>query len=126
MDVYIPQTDIELKVQIEEVGYTMLYCQYLPSPKYTSNWWVNIDSNSFLINKSTNESIQLINAINIPLHPYKHRFNSLAEKLNFVLVFPMVPNNWLYFDFLEHASQNPLIAHSIKRNNTGIYRIQLK
>lgn len=126
MGVIAFETTQELKELKDELGHTMLYCQYSPNPKYTQDWWVNINSNSFLINKVTNESLKLLNAINIPLHPEKHYFSRLTERLNFVLVFPMVPKDWQYFDFVEISFMNSLRVHNIKRNNTGIYRVNVK
>lgn len=129
-----PQTTIEIKIsaddalleQAEESSFTMLYCKYITSPKYTAGWWVNIWKTSYLVNSSTNESLALLNAINIPLAPEKHYLKKFGDSLDFVLVFPKIPAHWQVFNFIEKCNnEEGLAINGIVKNNTGIYRVQI-
>ena len=107
---------------IELKSYTMLYCAYTTSPKFSSDWWCNILISSYLINTTTGESLKLIKAINIPYSPKRHYLKKIGESLNFILVFPQIPKHWNEFVFNENGDGlNNLSSITLKRNSTGIY-----
>ncbi len=109
---------------VEEAGYTYLHCTYYTSPKYTSDWWINIFSSCFLIDKRTKNSLKLIDAINIPIAPARHFLKNKGDCLNFTLVFPLVPNDWPVFNFMELTDTNDgLNIRNIPRNTSGVYKV---
>jgi len=108
---------------IKEAQYTMLYCRYTTSSKYQSGWWVNIRKTCYLQDVVTNEKIILLTAINIPIAPAKYYFNKLGDSLNFLLIFPRIPKNWLAFNFVESGGSNSLSSQGIVCNHSGIYKI---
>ncbi|MCX7745019.1 MAG: hypothetical protein N2167_10695 [Flavobacteriales bacterium] len=113
--------------QVEESGYTYLHCKYTTSPKYVSDWWINIWKTSYLINRITRESVSLVDAINIPLAPEKYYLKHFGDSLSFVLVFPQLPEHWHSFDFIERCNgEIGLSAYNILRNSTGVYHVTIK
>ncbi len=116
----------ELLEDVEESPFTMLYCKYTTSPKFISGWWVNIWKTSYLVNRGTSETLELLNAINIPYAPDRHYFKKFGDTLNFVLIFPQIPKHWYVFDFIEKCkSDDGLTINGIKKNNSGIYRVTI-
>ena len=117
----------KLKTLTEQKKYTLLYCSYTTSPKYCAGWWVNIYCSSFVVNRLTGEKIKMVQAINIPYAPQKHYLRFFGNYLDFILVFPEIPKNWIKFDFIENYGKNVgFTSKKIIRNNTGIYNVVLE
>ena len=119
------KSDVKTFELTEEKRYSYLNCTYITSPKYVSDWWVNIYKTAFLINLANGEKLQLINAINIPFAPARHYLQNKGDRLNFTLIFPYIPKNWQTFDFIEDISENSLCSLGISRNNSCIYQIYI-
>ena len=126
-------TDKYVKIEIadglledlEEEGFTYLHCTYYASPRFTGGWWVNLHKTSYLVHGS--ETIQMLNAINIPIHPSKHYLRSLKDFLKFTIIFPSVPKDWKMFDFKEECSGGAgLSIRNISRNSSGVYDVVIK
>lgn len=116
----------ELLEGVEESPFTMLYCNYTTSPKFISGWWVNIWKTSYLVNRGLSETLELLNAINIPYAPGRHYFKKFGDTLKFVLIFPQVPKHWYVFDFIEKCKgEDGLTINGIKKNSSGIYRVTI-
>ena len=133
----------DLLTAFEEEGYTYLHCTYITSPRYTSDWWVNINADCYLTNGK--EEIKMLNAMNIPLAPKKHFFKKFGDSLQFVLIFTAVPKSWNTFNFIERTqptitrerkfdaalggfteslqASNGLYINNIERNSTGVYKV---
>lgn len=121
-----PMVEVIPDTQIEESGYTYLHCDYTTSPKFAFGWWVNIYKTSYLICRQTGESLNLVDAINIPLAPNRYYLKKFGDSLQFVLVFPLVPKHWTKFDFIERCDGKiGLKALNIIRNNTGVYKVSV-
>jgi len=68
----------------------------------------------------------MLNAINVPYHPSKHFLRTKNDLLKFTLIFPKLPIEWKTFDFVEECGNyQRLKIHSIPRNNTGVYNIDI-
>ena len=108
----------------EEEEQTIIHCNYVSKKKYINGGWVNIYPTTYLV--SEQESITLLHAENIPLAPQVHVFNKAGELKRFSLIFPAVPKSWTSFDLIEKSnSVNGFKVHNIKRNNAGIYKINI-
>ena len=108
----------------EEQEQTIIHCNYVSKEKYVNGGWVNIYPTTYLV--CEHESLALVHAENIPLAPQVHVFKKAGELKRFSLIFPAVPKSWASFDFIEKSnSANGFKVHNIKRNNTGIYEINI-
>ena len=117
----------DLILDAEEDGFTYLNCTYITSPKYDSDWWVNIQPNSYLTSGDIIDSLIMTHAINIPLAPQKHYLSNFGDFLKLTLIFPSVPKNWDSFNFYEaDKSSSSLCIRNIKRNNTGVYHVKIQ
>lgn len=115
----------DVRTSSEERGYTYLHCTFYTSPKYTWGWWVNIFLTSYLVDKLSTDRLELIDAINIPISPDKHYLKHKGDCLNFTLVFPHIPKNWIMFDFIEIVKYGAegMRINNIARNNSGVYKV---
>jgi len=109
----------------EEKSYTIIHCTYTTSPKYHSNWWVNIYPTTYLVNILDGEKLQMIHAIGIPLPPQKRYLQRRGDKVTFTLIFPKVPKDWSVFNLIENSNGDGLKALNLSRNDSGIYRVRV-
>ena len=122
-----PETAKELypEAMVEEMGYTYVHITGYPNLFYDSDWWINIWRTTFLVDSLTNDSIELISAVNIPFGPDRHYFKHKGDRLNFTLIFPKLPKSWEAFHLFENAPSGGFEIRNIGRNETGIYRLKL-
>jgi len=137
--IVIPNVKVDfenvLLTKYQEKGYTIIHCEYFASSKYANGGWVTITKDAYLLNRTNNEKLSLLHAINIPIDPEKHFFKNPGERLAFTLIYPQIPSDWISFDFIttpQHVTQVPLgdevsgwYHFNINRNNSGVYRIKL-
>lgn len=111
----------------EEKGNTFIHCSYISKPKYIDGGWINIWPTTYLFHKPTGAHIMLLHAINIPLGPAQYHFGKAGQRLNFTLIFPVIPKNWQHFTLKEIAgSASGFIVEDLARNSSGIYRVALQ
>lgn len=111
-------------LESQQEAYTYLNCTYTTSRKFISDWWVNINLGSYLLNKNTEERLIMIHVIYIPISPKKYYLKTFGESLSFTLIFPQIPNNWASFDFIENSNNSGgLRINNILRNDTGVYHV---
>jgi len=133
MNVIIDSGIVEL---FEEDRYTYLHFTYIILENYNSDWWININENSYLVGGKSLTKLKLLNAIGIPLAPQKYCFKKLGDTLQFSLIFPALPKDWKVFDFIEDIptvlshkilqSRNGFYYRNIKRNDTDVYKIKIQ
>lgn len=115
----------EVESETDESPLTFIHITMKPSPKYVSDWWCNIRSNTFLENPATGEKLPMQLALNVPVHPRKHYFKKFNECIHVTLVFDAIPKTWGCFDLIED-NLSPLNGYTflnIARNNSGIYQL---
>ena len=121
------QFDIEPSTSIEEQGITLLHCSYTAPSLCLMGGWVCIWPTTYLVNENTNEQLQLIHAINIPVSPKRKFFNSRGEHFSFTLIFPKLPDDWTIFHLVEHTADDVGFGfRNIQRNNSGVYRLTIR
>ena len=115
----------EVESETDESPLTFIHITMKPSPKYVSDWWCNIRSNTFLENPATGEKIMMQLAINVPVHPRKHFFKKFNECIHVTLVFDAIPHSWSCFNLIEDnlAPSNGYTFLNIQRNNSGVYQL---
>lgn len=109
----------------EEDGQTVLHMTYVSKSCFLNGGWVNIYPTAVLIDKETKSELNLLHAINVPLAPERHYFNKPYETLRFTLLFPWMPKSWSAFEFVEKNAQNGFRISNIKRNDSGIYTLNI-
>ncbi len=90
-----------IRIQQEE-EYTRIDFVYKAKSYYHRGGWVNIRPDTFIRIPGSGDNFKLINAVNIPLAPQKHYFNSTKEWLAYTLYFPALPKGTSTIDIIEH------------------------
>ena len=132
--------DTELITQFQEQGYTILHCETcsgverVPEGTLTIQW-TTVTKTASIIHRPTQEKLPLLHAINIPVNPEKYWFKFFGECLKFTLIYPQIPSNWSYFDFVGDPTSvtkipkghivTGWVVRNIRRNKTGVYRLKL-
>jgi hypothetical protein len=109
----------------EKEGQTLFHCRYTSKYGFENGGWVNIDGDTYLENADTFEQLELLNAIGIPLSPFRHYFKNAGELKQFMLIFPRIPKYWKSFHLVERAGAGSFRVRDIQRNDSGVYHIQL-
>jgi hypothetical protein len=127
--------DSDIIEQIEQDRFTYLHCTYIASEKYISDWYVNINENSYLVGGKSLIKLKLLNVIGIPLAPQKYCLKKQGDILQFSLIFPAIPKEWEVFDFIEDTPavfidktlqcSTGFYYRNIKRNDTDVYKITI-
>jgi hypothetical protein len=90
-------------VQIDNITksaeYTVIQFTAFPGKEYSSGWWVNFNSNSYI--EQNGKKYYLKKAEGIPLSPNKHYFSNSNETLSFKLYFDKSVNLNEKFDLIE-------------------------
>ncbi len=68
---------------------------------YVKGGWVRIAPITFITIKSTGERFTLTNAINIPIAPVQHHFDTHKDWLYFSLIFPPIKVDDCLIDMIE-------------------------
>ena len=112
---------------IEESRVTIVHCLYKAKFSYLNAGWVNIWNSTFLINDKSNEEIQLMHTINIPVAPAKYYFSKGEAYLKFTLIFPVLPLGWDNFDLIEITASpdSGFRIYKIVRTDSGVYHITI-
>jgi hypothetical protein len=116
-----------LKECIEESRVTIVHCLYEAKFSYLNSAWVNIWKSTFLFNVKTDEEIQLMHAINVPIAPAKHYLDKGEAYLRFTLLFPAIPVSWDHFDLVEITAtpDSGFRVYNIDRTDSAVYHIKL-
>lgn len=110
----------------ETEGQTLIHCRYVSQDRYKNGGWVNIYKSTFLVNTDTRDMLAMTQAFNVPVHPARHFFKEAGQLKQFTLLFPPVPRHWGRFHLLEIAeSGGGFRVCDIKRNDSGVYRVEL-
>jgi hypothetical protein len=124
---------IELAISLvlndpEEKSFTLLHCSYFSKHYYVDGGWVNIWPTTYLIDTITGQQLELIHEINIPVAPNKFYFKKAGQLKNFTLIFPAIPKDWAYFDFIEKAADHSIgfRVNKLQRNDLGVYRLTIQ
>lgn len=80
---------------------TIINMLYYAQPKFIQGGWVRIAPQTFIRHSDTDETLPLLEAVNIPLSPEKHHFKNADETLAFQLIFPAIPKSWIKIDLIE-------------------------
>jgi hypothetical protein len=84
---------------------------------YIKGGWIKIAPHSYLKIKSSKEKFHLINAINIPISPNKHEFETKQDWTVFSLFFEPIPLKNCVVDLIEEDEPN--------ENDFNFYGIEL-
>lgn len=107
---------------IPEEAQTIFQCKYSATKSSST---LNIYSTTYLINRLTGARLKMLSAFNIPYAPYKHDFYTVGECLDFILIFPPLPEGWDQFDLVEISRvDDPLECLGLQRNCSGVYQLQ--
>jgi hypothetical protein len=108
-----------------ENAQTTVFCNYISKTIYTNGGWINIYPTTYLVCEM--ESLPLLHAFNVPVAPEKFHFEKAGQHKRFALIFPPVPKIWKTFSFLESCPHDGgFYYENIKRNDSGIYEINIK
>ncbi len=123
----------------EEEKFTYLHIKYFATHDSEGGFsWVNMNTESYIYKNEAKVFLKLLYAINVPILPERHFFYSLNESLDFTLIFPYIPKSWDTFNFGINEGEQLYISekgfeksehihiNNIKRNNTGVYRLEIK
>jgi hypothetical protein len=80
---------------------TIIQMKYYASPQFFNGGWVCIEPETFIRQSDTDETLPMIEAVNIPVSPKKHYFKHHLESLSFQLIFPPIPKHWKKIDLIE-------------------------
>lgn len=80
---------------------TIIQMKYYAQPKYVHGGWVRIQPETIIRHSDTDETLPMIQAVNIPVSPQKHHFKHPLESLSFQLIFPAIPKHWKKIDLIE-------------------------
>ena len=106
---------------------TIIHCKLKGCEMFHLWGWVNISPNTFLINRQSNERLNLLFAENIPQIPFRHYFRTPNDCLYFTLIFQKIPETWTTFCLYEETVLgNGFFVGDISKNKSGVYRIILK
>lgn len=119
-----PDILVGIEKDLSDEGATIIHCHYTSSEKYINGGWINISPTTYLLNKTDNSLLRMIQVYNIPVSPERHFFTKVRQKKTFTLFFPKLPENWDCFSIIEVTSEpSPFTKHDIKRNESGIYQV---
>ncbi len=80
---------------------TVIQIKYYARPEFVHGGWVSIEPETFIRGSDTDETLPMIQALNIPVSPQKHHFKHHLETLSFQLIFPPIPKHWKKIDLIE-------------------------
>jgi hypothetical protein len=114
----------QLNKEFKQEAQTLVHCNYVSKRKYTNGGWVNIYPTTYLVHD--NEVIPMHHAINIPIAPNSYVFEKSGQLKRFTLIFPPIPKEWDSFSLIETCNDHKgFEVIGIKRNNSGVYEIEL-
>jgi hypothetical protein len=94
----LPET-VSIRLEAE---YTRIDFLYKAKSYYLRGGWVNMRGDAFIRPAGTVTQYPLVRAVNIPLSPEKHFFQSSKEFLAYTLFFPALPAEVSKIDIIEH------------------------
>ena len=102
---------------------TLIECTYTTNPKFHSDWWINMNSETFLYNINFKKILKLRRMENIASAPDKTYLENKGDSVTFKLIFPPIPKEWDVFSLIEFTieGENGFEIEHIKRNDTGRY-----
>ena len=74
---------------------------YQATSYYVKGGWVRMSADTFIRNNETGERFTLTNAINIPIAPQQHHFDTSKDWLYYSLIFPPIDIKNGTIDLLE-------------------------
>jgi hypothetical protein len=86
----------------QEEEYTRIDFVYKAKSYYHRGGWVNIRPDTFIRIPGSQTCYAMVKAVNIPLAPCKHYFQSSNEWLAYTLYFPALPKSTATIDIIEH------------------------
>jgi hypothetical protein len=104
---------------------TIVHCRYMSKYEYGDGGWVSLSPATYLVNAETLEQLQLVEAEGIPLSPQCHYFDRPGQFMDFTLVFPEMPAHWRRFHLIEQEHGGGFQVRMIRRNQEGVYHIQV-
>jgi hypothetical protein len=111
---------------LELESQTTLHCKIRGTEIYQHGGWANINPNTFLINRHSNERLKLIHAENIPYTPHRYFFRHPNDFLYFTLLFQKIPETWADFCLYEETPfGDGFFVGEVPKNKSGIYRIRI-
>jgi len=111
---------------LELESQTTLHCKIRGAEIYQHGGFANINPNTFLINRQSNERLKLLHAENIPYAPHRYIFRHPNDFLYFTLLFQKIPETWTTFCLYEEtAFGDGFFVGEVPKNKSGIYRIRI-
>ena len=72
---------------------TIIHCTHHAEPRFFLGGWININPKTYLKSKDSNDRLNLLQAIGVPIAPEKHLYNGHLESLQFTLLFKGLPSS---------------------------------
>jgi hypothetical protein len=105
---------------------TIVHCKLKACEIFQQGGWANINPNTYLINRQSNERLKLLFAENIPQTPHRHFFRTPGDCLSFTLIFQKIPETGKAFCLYEETPHGEgFFVGEIPKNKSGIYRIRI-
>lgn len=94
--------------------------------KLAQGGWFCADKKIYVENPKNHKRLDIIKARGIPRCPSVYNFKSIGEKLNFTLVFPMIPNGTNLINLIEDCDKscfrfNDIILDEKLNNDINLY-----
>ena len=108
--------------------FTKIDFGYQTTSYYVKGGWVRIDAKTFIRIHSTDERLTLINAINIPIAPEQHYFDTSKDWLYFSLIFSTLKVQDCTIDVIEQedGNEDDLNFYNIEINKKDLIQIKKK
>ena len=106
-----------LRILLSE-QFTQIDFGYAAPWMYIKGGWIDIAPNTFIRNVDSKEKFKLINALNIPISPERHDFETKSDWKVFSLFFEPIPIKDCVIEIIEKENPN--------ENNFNYYGISLE